>query len=70
MNIVETILGIAFMLIGGYGSWWLVSSIWIGITTSNLAMIIGVGILAYLLLSITLGMCLVGLVMMLEGMFE
>jgi len=70
MNVFELICGILSTIIGGYSSWWLISNIWIGVTTSNWQMVVGVGILAYLLLSITLVLFFFGLVLIVGGLFD
>ena len=70
MNILEVIVGTISTIVGGYSSWWLLSKIWEGVVTSNWGMIVGVGILSYLLLATTLGLLIVGVALFLGGIFE
>jgi len=70
MNVLELICGIISTIIGGYSSLWLLSKLWEGVATSNWIMVAGMGILAYLLLATTLGLLLIGIVLIFGGLFD
>ena len=70
MNVLEILCGLVSIIIGGYSSWWLLSNLWEGITTSNWTMVAGMGILAYILLSTALALVLIGFVLIFEGLYN
>jgi len=70
MNILEIIVGTLSTIIGGYSSWWLLSKLWTGIVTSNWEMIVGIGILSYLLLGVALSLVIFGVALFLGGLYD
>ena len=70
MNILEVIVGAISTIVGGYSSWWLLSKLWTGIVTSNWEMIVGIGILSYLLLGVALSLVIFGVTLFLGGLYD
>lgn len=70
MIILAMLVGLVLTLICGCGLWWLIGTIWMGIVTSNWVMVVGGGVLAYLLIGLFIIEFFTGLYLFAWGLFE
>ena len=70
MIIVAILLGLLLAVVCGGGILWLIGTIFTGIITANWLMVIGGGILAYLMLGLLIIGLVVGIYLFFGGLFN